>query len=509
MAVGDIPKVTINRAAESLPACGGWLAALQRATKWIGSSGRWLWPLVLLFALVGGLSCARLSTALVVAAVSVALVIAVFVWRQGDPMIPFLLLIAAIPGGVLLRVSLSGLPVETVTPFLGVWVVVAILVSQRGRSLAHTSAPLLGRWLRVALLTLACVITVTLLAQSWRTEGKVLELGEILTLIQLGVLVVVSAYLLVTPQRALLVAYVIVAAGGVISLLAVADSAGLIALGTGMTYLEGYTRQTGLLTDPNFFSFQLLISLAFALHLALASESPRKKVIFWCVSALLIGGVITTYSAGALVGVGAVVLAAMALEFRVSGGRAIVALALVLATATVIALLTPADYGEAVAEKYGELSLSSFEEIGTKRGAAWEAGFRQIAESPVLGVGLSTENTMRAIARQYTLSVADRKAAHNTYITMAVGSGVIGLAAYIAVLVGCLAVTWSSYARATLLGAKETATACGCLLVSLVVIIAQGMQLDLQFEKYVWLVVGACLAVHRWSFDHGRQAAAC
>ena len=58
-----------------------------------------------------------------------------------------------------------------------------------------------------------------------------------------------------------------------VAVVALLDQAGLISLGTELAYGEQYTRVAGLMDDPNYFSFQLLIALAFAVHVAMAAKS--------------------------------------------------------------------------------------------------------------------------------------------------------------------------------------------------------------------------------------------
>jgi len=169
----------------------------------------------------------------------------------------------------------------------------------------------------------------------------------------------------------------------------------------------------------------------------------------------------------------------------------------------VVGAMTPPEYGEAVREKFSGLTGSSFEQLGTKRGAAWEAGAEEFLHNPFLGTGFSSTNEEIAIAEYYDLYTTDRKAAHNMYIAMAVTTGVFGLAAFLVILGSCFSVVWTSHSRAARAGDAEATLAAACVLTALVVIATQGLQLDTQLLKYTWLIIGACLGVRRWIV--GRQ----
>ncbi len=463
----------------------------------------WLWALAALGAAVGGVAATRISSGLVAGFFVVALVVVVFLWRSQDPMVPLLLLVAAMQGGVLLQLSLGGAPVSTLMPFLGGWTLLAVLIDQRS---AVRSLPVSrhGRWLVPSLVALGVVVVLTGLAQVWRSGGRTLGPVEILTLVQLGVLVVLAGYLLGTPKRVMLMAYVTIASGAVVAVVALAEQAGLLTFGTATAGAD-YTRASGLLEDPNYFSLQLLIALAFAIHIAVAAKSNLRRVVMWLACALITAGIVSTYSAGALVGVAALAGTTVVLQYKASAQRALVALAIMATVAGVVAVTAPAEYGEAIGAKFSGLAGSSFENIGTKRGAAWQAGVAEVVHNPVLGTGLSSENEAIAIAEYYTLYTTDRKAAHNMYIAMAVTTGVFGLAALLVILGSCFSVLWSAHSRAAESGDSEAAVAAAGVLTALVVIATQGLQLDTQLVKYTWLIIGACIGVRRWNMGKAAE----
>jgi hypothetical protein len=460
----------------------------------VSSLPRWL--VVVAVGGAGGAIAAKIPTAYAVGVIALLVVMTLFLWRS-QPMVPFLLLVAAMQGGILLRVPLGDAPISTLMPLLGGWAVLAVLLDSRRGERTRGSLDS-GGLLKPSLLAFGTVVALTAAAQAWRPGGRFLSPTELLTLAQLGVLVVLAAYLMSSPRRIVWVARVTIAAGAAVAIAGLAERFGLFSLGPAVAYSGGYSRISGFIEDPNFFSYQLLIALAFGVQPALAAKTLVSRTILWLALAVILGGIVSTYSAGALVGLAGILATTVVLQYRVSAKRALAALGLIAVLTLVVAVAAPPDYGETVSAKYTGITSGSFEEVGTKRGAHWEAAVREMSANPILGVGLSTEKTELAIAERYTLERWERAAAHNMYLSVGVGAGAAGLIAFLLVLMSCFAILWPAYSRAVRAGNAEALLAVGCLITVLVVIVAQGLQLDIQYDKYVWLAVGACLAIRSW-----------
>ncbi len=443
----------------------------------------------------------------VVVFTAAVVVIALYFWRSADPFVPFLALVAAIQGGVLLTLQVEGSPVQTIMPLLGGWVLLALLVSGRraGRGFAVREGS--GSVMPLSALALLTIVAVTACLQYLRPSGTILDRTGVLTLVQLGMLVAISAYLLRDPRKLIVAGYVMVGSGVAGSLLALANRFQLVTLGT-ESMTNGYERISGAIDDPNKLAYQLLIPLAFAINMALASKTTRARIVFWAACALLGAGIVSTYSAGALVGLAAVAMTAVVLQTRASLRRGLAALGLIVILTVVVAATLPPGYVQAVTEKYSSIPTAPVAQIGTNRGAAWQAGIRAVVRNPFLGSGLSSATVQKAIAQDYIESTVSRKAAHNMYIAMAVGAGVLGLLAFLALLGSSLSQLWSVFSKAVQTDRRDVQVAAGCLITALVVTLTQGLQLDLQMEKYLWLLIGAALAVRYWSVEPEQESQA-
>lgn len=454
-------------------------------------------PLAAAAAIVAGVVAASLSMPLLAALLSVVLVLIVYLWRSGSAMVPFLLLVAAMQGGNLLSVSMGDAPISTLMPILGAWAVLAVFVKREPKQTA-TPACGSGKLLTPALEALGLIIVVTAVAQVWRADGDILSIREVLTIVQLAVLVVLSAHLLNNARRVMLVGYVVTALGTILSILALLTQVGVTLPAFAVMDYGEYGRASGLVGDPNYFSFQLLLALAFAANIGLAAKSTRSRLCAWPVFIVILAGIVSTYSGGALVGVAAVLVGTILLQLRISAKRAAAAFVAIGLVTAVVGMLAPANYEEAIQEKYSSITQGSFEDIGTGRGAAWKAAARATMSNPVLGVGLGGDRVMREIADHYGSMTVQRKAAHNLYLGMGVGVGFFGLAAFLVVMASCFSVLWGVQTRLVRAGPSEDLLASSSLFTAMLVVATQGLTLSLEYEKFVWLLIGACLAVRFW-----------
>jgi O-antigen ligase len=457
-----------------------------------------LWLGFATIAIMAGAAIPVLSTPYVLATLAAALIILVFLERSGDPMIPFLLLVATIQAGLLLQLPLGDGPVQSFAPFIGAWVIASLVMNGLPSRAKRQPRSRDAHWLRFALWVLAAIVVVTGLAQVWRINAQILNLTEILTLVQLGLLVAITTLLLTDAKKVLWVCYAAVASAVVVGSLGLASRFGVVSLSTSQTTFEGVERVSGFAGDPNKFAYLLLVPLAFALNMVFVSRSRRAKMLLWLATLLISGGIVSTYSAGALVGLAAVVTVTAFLQWRVSMARGLIAVGVIAVMAVTVALTVPSDYTEVVWEKYSRMSESSFGDVGTGRGAAWQAAVLTIADNPVWGSGLSTRATQTAIAANYHEELLSERAAHNTFLAIGTGTGVAGLAAFFVACVAALKVLWAAFSRAVANRRSDVILATSCILTALTVTLIQGLQLDLQMEKFPWLLLGAALAVGYW-----------
>jgi putative inorganic carbon (HCO3(-)) transporter len=215
-----------------------------------------------------------------------------------------------------------------------------------------------------------------------------------------------------------------------------------------LTYVLGVdARVGGPVADPNDFAFFLLAALPLAFVLRGASRRPWAYDLS---AGLLLLALLGTLSRGALVGVAVLVVAALAMglvRLRVAVGFSVLL--------GVGILLVLAAFPQLV-----ETSLSQKEHVAeqnvSERLELWQSASRMTLEHPVLGLGPGSFGLVhRDYADSLPVDVTNRlDVAHNTYLEISSETGLVGLAAFLAILVAACAGARASWRRSgELLGA--------------------------------------------------------
>jgi O-antigen ligase len=241
-------------------------------------------------------------------------------------------------------------------------------------------------------------------------------------------------------------------------------------------------RAAGPLQDANDFAY--LIATVLPLATLLLVEDQRLRWAWIPSLAILLAATLATLSRGALVGLGALLVWAIASRRIAAGG--LVAAGLVVATVAALALTLWAPLiHERVERKQriGEANVDS-------RMAFWAAAARMSAENPVLGIG---PNRFGAEADRYLrnspLSIPD-PVVHNSYLELLVENGILALTAFIVMLTS----GWLSLSRAETeareLGDRAAMRLAAAIKGTLVIAIVAGLFLSEQLTLPFWLVCG-------------------
>lgn len=240
------------------------------------------------------------------------------------------------------------------------------------------------------------------------------------------------------PERARLAAKTLLVAAVVpLALLAVAGFAG-IGLGPLEIWYSGSVRFQGWSTNPNQTSFLLLPLPFIGAFIISQSRSIWARIRWGVVIAVCVGLGVITLSDGLLVawgvtGLGGVVFAWY--RFGDARGRGYVALGLVYVILPLLLLGGVVRYAgtgyRAVEDTVFGLSQSH---QGSERFLLWSHGLEAIAASPVVGLGPGAHS-----GEERPLLGLE---AHNTYIDWGTHTGVLGVFAYVALLLWAGARAW-------------------------------------------------------------------
>ncbi|NJB67646.1 O-antigen ligase [Desulfobaculum xiamenense] len=195
-----------------------------------------------------------------------------------------------------------------------------------------------------------------------------------------------------------------------------------------------FKRGLGTAPDPNNMALMIIFTMPFLAHWFFTTRRKLVRVLVPGLMGVNALGMVTTYSRGGAL-LMALTIVAIAIQHRENFAPRHVGLALAglaIATATTLTIV-PASYWER------QQSLVTAEDLSIKRRAsylivAWDA-FRQ---RPLTGWGPGTFRQLYAEspqAQQYVRPGRSKlRPAHNTYVEMLVGTGLIGMAVYLHIL---------------------------------------------------------------------------
>jgi O-antigen ligase len=358
-----------------------------------------------------------------------------------------------------------------------------------------------------ALPLMVAYLVVLVLSATLAADARPGTVGPIATFLTEGLLV----YLLVTnvvrtPRALRAVLWAVVLAGAFMGLVSVwqelthayhntlggfaqVDATGFN-VGTDLTGKELRPRLAGPIGEKNRYAQVLLVLLPLAVSRVRAERRRSLRLLGACCGGLILCGVLLTFSRGAAIAMAFLVLVMIAL--RAISVRQI--LALLLTLAALVAVVAP-DYVlrlQSLGAADTALSQSSGADSAVQ-GRATEtlAAFNVFRDHPGLGVGpgqfFSRYSAQYGNALDLHFLDQNRRA-HNLYLEIAADTGVLGLAAYLAIV----GVTMVQLRRLSLFWRRrdaELARLAEAFLLALGAYLAMGVFLQLAYQRYFWFLL--------------------
>lgn len=260
-------------------------------------------------------------------------------------------------------------------------------------------------------------------------------------------------------------------------------------------------RAGGPVGEPNRYAQILLVLLPLAFFLARSEERRGLRILLHACGALILAGVLLTYSRGAFVTV-VVMVALLALTRSVrlrtlaAGAAALVLVVAVMAPGYVLRVATLQET-PGLLEGTGSRSDDVMRSRLTEMLAAWTV----FVDHPIVGVGpgqyapVYSEEYMSN--PDIAFKVIDRpRRAHNLYFELAAETGILGLATFLG-LVGLIQVRlWRAWRRFRGVRNDLAGLAMG-FFVAVSGYLVSAVFLHLSYQRYYWLLLGlAAAALH-------------
>jgi putative inorganic carbon (HCO3(-)) transporter len=255
--------------------------------------------------------------------------------------------------------------------------------------------------------------------------------------------------------------------------------------------IERIRRAIGTAGDPNFFSSMIIFCLPLVLHWFFSSRAPGKIIAIACLIINIVA-VILTYSRG-----GAVVLASILVilliehmwRFRPRYLGFVMSIITIAIAATIIFI--PSSYWS----RQKSVSIPSDESIAARISYLY-VGWDAFKKDPLLGSGPGTYKdiyggTMYAF-QYHTVTAGDdsksfRRYAHNTYVEILVGTGLLGLVIFLAIIWLVLRNFHRAKKYLESEGRKNAASIVGAYRISFISMLLYFFLISAIHHKYFWV----------------------
>lgn len=263
----------------------------------------------------------------------------------------------------------------------------------------------------------------------------------------------------------------------------------------GRAAMAGGGRLTGTMDDPNEFAGAAVARLPLALCLLRVEKHWLKRLFLLAGAGMMTCGVIMTWSRGGLLAlVWALVL------FVLRQKRKLVWLVIVGVILLAVLVTMPSSLRARMS-----VMLSGEQKADTslmRRTTYQVYGLKLFCQHPLLGIGFGRFSEAYAHSEYRFLQGAGKQVAHNTYLEILAGTGLIGFVPFMALLSTSLFTAWK------LAGAEEPrpywAHVSAGLFAGLGGYLLSSLFLSQQYEKTLWLLIAMIVIMRRLASSNAR-----
>lgn len=246
-------------------------------------------------------------------------------------------------------------------------------------------------------------------------------------------------------------------------------------------------RAAGPIGDPNDFAF--LIATVLPVAGLLFVEEPRRRALWAACLALMVAATLATLSRGALVGLAALLVWAIA-----SRRVPVVGVVAALLTLGAVVLAAVAFWSPLIEEKVEQKGRVADENAASRLGF-WDAAARMAYDHPVMGVGPARFGEESDDYLLDSRSELDDPAVHNSYLEIAAENGIPALLAFLAYLGGSWVLLGRARRESEAAGDADGARLATALQAAFVVAVASAMFLSQQLALPLWLIGALAVAI--------------
>jgi O-antigen ligase len=275
-----------------------------------------------------------------------------------------------------------------------------------------------------------------------------------------------------------------------------------LALGGSSAAATGDGRLTGAGGDANEFAVVLAQGIVLAIGLAGGVIKRRSYRVLFGGGAFVAGlALLSTLSRGGLIAISSALIAWITFSGHWRGRAVLMSCVLLVAGATWFTMVATPAARERVASIAGESGSQS--DGGTGRTDIWKVGWTAFTAHPVKGSGFGNylQVTPRyliatpGLLRRTDLIIVEPKVAHNTYLHLAVETGIIGVVLILIAALGSVASAVAAAPRFRRAGDPQLELLARTAVAAAIGVLTADFFLSGQYGRTLWLNLGFCCAL--------------
>jgi len=333
--------------------------------------------------------------------------------------------------------------------------------------------PLLSPWLIFLFVLIISLVT------SVNITSGITELSRLLTIL----LLFVASFILIEKNKDLSILIKVIIISAIVPAI-VAFFQFFTRTGLTIPFEGVYNRAFGTFAHPNLLAFYLLIALTLCFVVYLTSDKRKMAIIFYgLLSLFFLAGLAFTYSRSAWIGLVVIVLILGLIRYRIFLIFAIIILA--------FSYFSVEQINIRIKDLRNVTPYSSIQ----WRFDLWEDGLEYAKQKPVLGYGVGTSKEIIMKNRGPRAGSPD---AHNDYLRIGIEAGVIGLIAYLILVLSLIITLLKAYAKQKRPRLKTLTFIILILVISYSIIgFGDNILANTALQWSLWVLLGGVLAVQK------------
>lgn len=306
--------------------------------------------------------------------------------------------------------------------------------------------------------------------------------------VQLSLLFFLITQVLREPKQLFLTGWILIGSLSILAFLLALDHLQFISIQGGfesISYEEIHAKAETLGRDPNESALYFSLAIAFTLYYIMIYKDAIKRTFLIVCLMVLTSAIVLTHSIGGAIGLISVFVFFVLLHRNIGMGKKVILFIFLVPILFGMYILSPPSFKLRVQYQYNVIKNEDFTAWGTGRGDAWLGVLNIIKENPIIGVGPGNSYILRRKA-----GMLYAKVAHNTFLAIAAETGIVGFFLFVILIGSILKKLFTKLKISPPIVDQNLSYLGSAICLGLASFLVQAMFLDLQRDKYLWLLLG-------------------